>query len=234
MKAIVRLPDDLEDVAIRRRVSRFAVEVERRGRRVILHLPNSGRMTELLVAGTPGLATVARVPGRRTRGTLWAVRYAGRWVSVDSHMPNRLFLAGLAAGALPEFAGYDEARREVRFGASRLDFMLQGPSGTCYVETKSCNLVERGVAWFPDAPTARGAQHLRDLAAAVRAGHRAAVVWFVQRDDARVLRPYAAADPVFARELGAAGAAGVEAHAYGCRVTRKAIRVAGRVRVEVR
>ena len=109
------------------------------------------------------------------------------------------------------------------FGESRLDLRLQGPAGLCYVETKSVTLVEDGVGLFPDAPTTRGAKHVRSLAQAVKAGHRAAVIFVVQRDDAQALRPHDEADPDFGAVLRESVAAGVEAFAYGCRVTETAL-----------
>lgn len=228
---------------------------------VALHLPNSGRMTELLETGTLGLAqitvdlcrlkdgsrpgagadgrladdtarraeaNVRRAGGnvRRTAGTLLLVRYAGRWVSVDARMPNRLFARCLEKDCLPPFRGYTSWRPEVRWGHSRVDFLLEAPGRPpCLVETKSCNLVEDGLALFPDAPTVRGTRHLLELAEAVQQGLRAAVVWFVQRDDADALAPHRVADPDFAQALARARAAGVEAYAYRCRVEPEGITV---------
>jgi len=206
-----------------------------------LHLPNSGRMTELLEPGTLGLAQleeqaqqgpVDKPPTRRTVGTLLLVRYAGRWVSVDARMPNRLFARCLEADCLAPFRGYTTWRAEVRWGTSRVDFLLEAPDRPrCLVETKSCNLVEDGLALFPDAPTTRGARHLAELAEAVRSGLRAAVVWFVQRDDADALAAHQEADPDFARALVQARAAGVEAYAYRCRVTPAGVQVLGPIPV---
>ncbi|EKP95824.1 sugar fermentation stimulation protein [Thermaerobacter subterraneus DSM 13965] len=259
------------------------------GKVLRLHLPNSGRMAELLVPGTPGLAWIpaaapqpeqqaggtpaasrrqARAPlgppqplpgpaaaavrqppppsgtagragsaaegGRRTAGDLLLVSFNGRWVSVDARMPNRLFAAALDRRALLPFAAYRRWQTEVPWGAGRLDFRLEGagePLRPCLVETKSCNLVEDGTALFPDAPTARGARHLEELAQAVRQGWRAAVVWFVQRDDAARLAPHRRADPHFAAALARARAAGVEAYAYRCRVSPAGISLLGPIPV---
>ncbi|HEY8416661.1 MAG TPA: DNA/RNA nuclease SfsA [Limnochordales bacterium] len=218
-----------------------------------LHLPNSGRMTELLEPGALGLAALepaakpaggetgeahvqlaAELGGsaRRTAGTLLLVRYAGRWVSVDARMPNRLFARCLAENCLPPFRGYTAWRAEVRWGRSRVDFLLEAPDRPlCLVETKSCNLVEDGLALFPDAPTTRGTRHLMELAEAVQKGLRAAVVWFVQRDDATALAAHRVADPGFAQALAEARAAGVEAYAYRCRVTPDGVWVLGPIPV---
>ena len=115
-------------------------------------------------------------------------------------------------------ASFESVRREVRYGKSRLDLLFDGPPGLLYVEAKSVNLVEDGTAWFPDAPTTRGARHLRELQVAVREGYRAAVVFVVQRDDVERLMPYEDADPAFADALRVAIAHGVEAYAIACAV----------------
>src|SRR5690606_35914916 len=91
---------------------------------LLLHLPNSGRMQELLVPGTRALAALDGGGARKTDGTLLLVRYNDRWVSVDSRMPNKLFERCLADGRLPAFRGYDRWRAEVSWGKGRIDFML--------------------------------------------------------------------------------------------------------------
>lgn len=193
---------------------------------LLLHMPNTGRMQELLTPGTVGLAALDGGGERKTAGTLLLVRHEGRWVSVDARMPNRLFAQCLAANYLPPFHGYDEWRAEVTWGKGRIDFKLSGPDKPHYlVEAKSCNLVENGLALFPDAPTDRGTRHLTELAEAIEKGYRAAVIWFVQRDDAEQLAPHRRADPVFARALHDARSAGVEAYAYRCHVSPAGIEV---------
>lgn len=232
--ARVAWPQPLTLVTLCARRNRFAVEaVDGGGRRLYLHLPNSGRMTELLLPGTPGLAHLPARPRGRTAGTLLAVRHRDRWVGVDAGVPNRLFVAALKDGALEPFRGYRIRRREQPWDGGRVDFALEGPVGPCLVETKSCNRVDGGVALFPDAPTARGARHLRGLAAAAARGLRCAVVWFVQRDDAGALRPFEEADPGFAAAVAEAARAGVELYAYRCRVTPAAIELGAPIPVLV-
>lgn len=235
MPAAISFPTGMACVTLVRRVNRFAVSARAAdGRRLYLHLPNSGRMEELLRPGARGLAHLG-VAGtaRRTVGTLLLVRHKRRWVGLDARMPNRLFEAALRAEALPPFRGYRRWRREVRFGAGRIDFVLEGRGRTLLVETKSCNRVDGGIALFPDAPTARGARHLLELARALEPGRRAAVVWIVQRDDARVLRPFAEADPRFADAVRTAAAGGVALLAYTCRVTARRMVLLRRIPVEV-
>lgn len=212
------------------------MEAEYRGEPLLLHLPNSGRMSELLRPGAEALAWLrpAGAAGGRTAGRLVLVRHGERWVGVDAGLPNRLFAAALAGGRLEPFAGWRVVRAEPPLGAGRADFLVEGPGGARgVVETKSCNRVDEGVALFPDAPTARGRRHLEELAEAVRGGSRAALVWFIQRDDARLLRPFAGLDPAFAEAARRAAAAGVELYAWRCRLEPEGVTLLGPVPVEL-
>lgn len=238
----VPFPQPLSPVYVVRRLNRFVLEAaDDAGQTWRLHVPNSGRMQELLVPGAPALAHFHGRAGRRTAGTLLLVRYAGRWVSVDAHMPNRLFMRALEERALPPFNPYEHWQHEASVADVRLDFFLtSGQLGEsdviipdCFVETKSCNLVEEGVALFPDAPTERGRRHVEVLASLVGEGKRAAVVWFVQRDDAVCLRPHRAADPDFADALARAVDEGVEVYAYRCHVSPEGIAVEDAIPVYV-
>jgi sugar fermentation stimulation protein A len=201
------------------RDNRFRVTAELDGQRVWAHLPNSGRLGELLVPGRRVLLLEQPGAGRRTGYDLNLVEMDGRWVSVDARLPNDLFSEALSEDRLPPFAGYPWVRREVSHGRSRFDFLLEAANRSpCLVEIKSITLVQAGLACFPDAVTERGRRHLDELAAAVREGYRAAVVFVVQRDDATGMRPHDESDPDFGQALRAAARRGVEVYAYACRV----------------
>ena len=204
-----------------KRDNRFRVTVQMEGHLVWAHLPNSGRLRELLIPGRHVLLAPAQAPGRRTRYDLLMVDLDGTLVSIDARKPGPLLHEALQAGRLEEFAGYTQVRREVGYGQSRLDLALEGgpDGGRCFIEAKSVTLVEDGVALFPDAPTQRGRRHLGELARARADGHRAAVVFVVQRDDAIRFSPHDEADPAFGQALREAAQAGVEVYAYKCRVS---------------
>lgn len=226
----MKLRGELVDAIFVQRLNRFAAMVEVAGRREPAHLPNSGRMRELLVPGVEAL--VAARPGpRKTAYDLLMVRHGMRWVGVDSRLPARLLEEALAAG-LADLGPFDSIRREVPYGQSRLDLLGLGPGGPCLIETKSVNLVQDGVALFPDAPTARGTRHLEELRRAVEGGQRAAMVFVVQRDDALSLRPFEAADPLFASTLRAVAPA-VKVLAYCCEVSRGEICISRSVPMEL-
>ena len=208
------------------RENRFRVRVEVDGHPVPAHLPNSGRLTELLTPGRPCRLVPHPESHRRTPLDLLLVEYAGVLVSVDARLPGPLFAEAVREGWLSPFSNFTRLEREVRCGESRLDFRLDGPQGPLWVETKSVTLVEGGVALFPDAPTLRGQRHLRQLTALAARGERAAVVFIVQRPDAEVFMPHVWADPAFAAALAEAARAGVEVHAFRCDVSLTEIRIA--------
>ncbi len=215
------------------RENRFRVRVEVEGRILPAHLPNSGRLTELLTPGRPCRLVPHPEPRRRTPLDLLLVEYAGALVSVDARLPGPLFAEAVVGGWLPEFSGFVRLEREVRCGESRLDFRLDGPDGPLWVETKSVTLVEDGVALFPDAPTLRGRRHLHQLAAQVKRGERAAVVFVIQRPDAEAFMPHTRADPAFTAALVEAARVGVGVYAFRCDVRPEEIRITSPVPVSL-
>lgn len=151
---------------------------------------------------------------------------------------------GIELGTLRELAGYARLRREAPFAPfgparSRVDLLLDGPGWDpagppCYVEVKNVTAAEGGVAFFPDAPTARGRRHLEALAAAAAAGRRAVLCFCVQRGDVRALRPAEAIDPAYGEALRRAARAGVELLAYRARVSLEGLRLERRLPVRLR
>ncbi|MFQ5858747.1 MAG: DNA/RNA nuclease SfsA [Anaerolineae bacterium] len=229
----MRIDRPLVEGTFVQRDNRFRATVLVNGRPTKAHVPNSGRLHELLIPDQP--VTLAHVPAahRVTEYDLVMVRLGDELVSMDARLPSRLFHEAGAAGQLDAFAGYACIEPEVRFGESRLDFRLEKDDEHCYVEVKSVTLVEDGCGLFPDAPTLRGQRHLRELIAAVNEGHRAAVVFVIQRDDAQRFAPHERADPDFAQTLREAQVAGVEVHAFTCTVTPSEIVVNRPIPVEL-
>jgi sugar fermentation stimulation protein A len=216
---------DLIPAVFLERPNRFIVVARLRdGRHIRAHLADPGRLRELLLpgaalrlrpAGPPRKGAPARgaPAARKTRFTVALVRSPEPprpWVSLDTNLANRLAADLFESGRVPVVGKPSAVTREVRRGASRFDFLLTRRDGTeILTEVKSVTLVENGVALFPDAPTVRGARHVRELEAHVRSGGRALVLFVAQREDARVIRPNAATDPAFAAAVESAAGAGV-------------------------
>ena len=229
----MRFPPLVEGRFIKR-LNRFAALVDVERREYLAHVPNSGRMGELLVPGFRVLLVPApEGTNRKTSFDLVLVDTGSALSSADARLPNKLVAEALNRKRMPQFASYPVARAEQVFGESRLDFLLEGPGGQCYVETKSVTLVEDGVGLFPDAPTIRGVKHLRSLMAARAEGHQAAVVFVIQRADADAFAPHDVADPLLGATLREAVAAGVDAWAYRCQVNEQRIILADEVPVRL-
>lgn len=197
------------------RPNRFTLLVAAEGKEVRAHLPNPGRLAEVLSPGRRILLRPAP-PGRKTRFTAVGADLGAFLVSLDSTLPNRMFPRFLAEGVLPELAGFRILAKEPRLGSGRADFLLGRGGERLWVEVKSVTLVEAGVALFPDAPTRRGQRHLGELARVAQAGEGALVLFVVQRPDAERFGPNARVDPRFAAGFCQALAAGVEARALVC------------------
>jgi len=223
-----------------RRYKRFLADVELAdGSIVTAHLANPGSMMGLNAPGLEVWLEPNDDPKRKLKFTWRVVRLrkggpggaplgerAEAWVGIDTSVPNRVVGEALRNRAVPGLEGYESVRSEVKYGsASRVDFLLTGAGlPDAYIEVKNVHLVrEPGLAEFPDSVTARGAKHLGELAAMVAAGHRAVMLYCVQRDDATRLALAEDLDPAYARAWRAAEAAGVERIALGCYVSTSGI-----------
>jgi sugar fermentation stimulation protein A len=210
------------------RDNRFRATVSVGGVNAWAHVPNSGRLGELLTPGRPVWLAPAGSPERKTAYDLKLVEFESVLVSVDARLPNPLFAEALAKGTIPGY-DYPTVKPEVVRGSSRLDFRLLGPDGVCWVETKSVTLVREGTALFPDAPTERGRKHLRELMDIVSSGERAAVVFVVQRPDALRFLANRETDPEFADTLRRAAGVGVSVRAFTCEVSLAEILIGSEV-----
>ncbi|PKM80626.1 MAG: DNA/RNA nuclease SfsA [Firmicutes bacterium HGW-Firmicutes-14] len=196
------------------------------GETVAAHVPNSGRLRELFRPGREIYLEEKPEPHRVTKYDLALVEYNGNLVSVDARVPNRVVADAVENRELPEFSGYRVVRQEVKYGASRLDMLLENKNGLrFYVEVKSVTLVKDGIAMFPDAPTVRGARHMAELAGAVAKGYRGAAVFLIQREDARAFTPNDTTDPNFGEALREAAGMGVEIYAFLCNVSVMGVRI---------
>lgn len=220
-----------------RRYKRFFADVELPDGRVITaHCPNTGSLKGCLVEGARAILRDSGDLERKLRYVWQAIEIDGTLVNVDTGLPNRAVHEAVIAGAIPELAGYDEARREVKYGEnSRIDLLLSKKRSKklCYVEVKNTTLASGRTALFPDAVTERGRKHLGELAAMVAAGHRAVQFFFVSRDDAREFAPADEIDPGYGAALREAARAGVELIAYSARVTPASLELHRKLRLRV-
>ncbi len=223
----------LTEAVFLRRYKRFFADFELEGQVVTSACANTGRMTGLLTPGARALIQPAANPKRKLAWDWVAVEADGTWVGCHTAVPNTLGFEAVRAEAIPELRGYARIEKERKYGQenSRIDLLLTDPARPpCYVEIKNVHLVqEPGVASFPDAVTARGLKHLRELRAEVAAGHRAVMLYIVQRGDCQAFSPADAVDPAYGAGLRAAAQAGVEILVYSCHVSADQITLASRL-----
>ncbi|MHB1204486.1 MAG: DNA/RNA nuclease SfsA [Rhodospirillaceae bacterium] len=213
------------------RYKRFLADVRLpNGEVVVAHCANSGSMLSVKEPGSRVWLSPAADPNRKLRYTWELIEVENGMVGINTGLPNRIVAEAIAGGLIPELTGYPVLKREQKYGKnSRIDILLEGPGRPpCYVEVKNVTLkrVAGDLAEFPDAVTARGAKHLKELTDIVAAGGRAVMFYLVQRTDCRRFAVAADIDPAYGEGLTAAMAAGVEALCYGCRVGPDAITVA--------
>lgn len=202
-----------------KRLNRFEATVEIDGAEQLAHVPNTGRLRELLVAGATVLVRKFCSPSRKTQFGLILVKKDGIWVSIDSaNVPNRIMYEALIQKRFEQFRSYREIRREVAIYNSRFDFGLFSDDHEYYIEVKGVTLVEDRQAYFPDAPTTRGTRHLEELTRLRLAGKGAGVVFIIQREDADIIRPNDITDKDFGNALRKAQKAGVDLQAYVCKI----------------
>ena len=218
----------LTEARLERRYKRFLADVRfRNGRRATAHCANPGSMLGLARPGCRVWLSRSSAPGRKLAWT-WelAETEEGVLVGVHTGRANGLVDEALRRGGIAELAACTSVSREVRAsGGSRIDFLLSPPE--TWVEVKSVTLSRRpGLAEFPDSRTARGARHLRELAALALSGRRAVLLYVAQRGDCRRFAPARDIDPDYCLAVQEGIRAGVEILCYACRVGTEAVRIA--------
>ncbi len=222
----MRFPTPLLRGTLVQRYKRFLADVKLDdGRLVTAVCSNTGSMMGLTAPGSPVWLSESDVPTRKYRFT-WEMVEAdlGKGpvlVGINTGLPNKLVAEAISAARVKRLAGYPGFRREVKYGKnSRIDLLLEcATKGRCYVEVKNVHLSRRhGLAEFPDSVTERGTKHLAEMADMVREGHRAVMVYLIQRGDARRFSFARDVDAHYGKAFDAAMAAGVEAIALRCRM----------------
>lgn len=220
-----------------KRYKRFLADVEfEDGSVITAHCANPGSMLGLAEPGSAVWLSQSDNPKRKLKYSWELVEVdlgAGpTLVGINTSHPNPLVADAIQSGVIAELSDYPALRREVKYGVnSRIDILLEDNSlNRCYVEIKNVHLMrDSGLAEFPDSVTARGAKHLGELANMVREGHRAVMVYLIQRGDAESFSLARDIDPAYGEAFDAAKSAGVEALAYSCEISPDAIDVTRRI-----
>ena len=212
------------------RPNRFIAHILIDGKETVCHVKNTGRCKELLSPGATVWCEKSDNPTRKTQYDLIAVQKGDRLINMDSQAPNKAAFEWLSSGGLGEI---QNLRPETTYGASRFDFSFQKDGKRCFLEVKGVTLEHSGVCAFPDAPTSRGAKHLKELTALTKDGLGAYVLFVIQMSDVSYLHPNDQTDPAFGKALREAAAAGVQILSMDCAVTPDTMRLQSPVEVKL-
>jgi sugar fermentation stimulation protein A len=213
-----------------RRYKRFLADVRLAdGSTVTAHCPDPGSMLGIAVPGRPVALSHSASPRRRLPYTLEMIDLDGVWVGVHTGRTNAFVAEAVHSGAIAEIPPPAASwRREVVWEDSRFDFHFHAGRQETYLEVKSVTLRDgRGRALFPDSVTVRGQKHLRTLMRLATAGHRAVMLYWVNRSDCSSLSPADSLDAEYGRLMRAAKEHGVELLAYRARVAPKQVTLDG-------
>nr|WP_321459894.1 DNA/RNA nuclease SfsA [uncultured Cohaesibacter sp.] len=209
------------------RYKRFLADVELEDGTVITaHCANPGSMLGLKDAGSRVWLSKSDNPKRKLAYSWELLELDEAMIGINTAHPNRIVEEAILARQITELAGYEHLRREVKYGKnSRIDLLLQDEAkADCYVEVKNVHLLRQpGLAEFPDSVTKRGAKHLAELSDMVKEGHRAVMLYLVQRTDADRFALAGDIDPAYAEAFAQATSQGVEAIVYLCDISTSEI-----------
>lgn len=217
------------------RPNRFIAYVNIEGRKETVHVKNTGRCKELLIAGSKVYLSVADNPNRKTKYDLIAVEKQREGnnpllINMDSQIVNDVAEEWLKGGNL--FSENAVVRREVTYGKSRFDFYIEDMDRKVFLEVKGVTLEHDGVVSFPDAPTERGIKHIRELMKCMEEGYEAYILFVIQMKDVTSFHPNDSTHRAFGDALRQANNAGVKILAYDCKVTPKSIELDGQIVVQ--
>lgn len=199
------------------RYKRFLADVVLEdGSAVTAHCPNSGSMKTCTGPGWQVLLSPVDNPKRKLKYTWELVHNGNCWIGINTHRANRLAVEAIQEGWIPELGGYETLQTEKKYGQnSRIDILLTSAEKKCFVEVKNVTLVEEdGFYKFPDSITSRGLKHLHELSDMVKQGHRAVMLFVIQRSDGTIFKPASKIDPQYTAALKDAYGLGVEILAY--------------------
>jgi sugar fermentation stimulation protein A len=197
------------------------------GEEIIAHCANSGSLLGLSIPQSRVYVSPAMGETRKLKYTWELVESQNTWVGINTSWPNILAQEAISQKQIPELSGYDSITREVKYGTnSRIDLLLKSTNKPwCYVEVKNVTLAVGESAQFPDAVTARGTKHLMELQEIVRLGHRAVMLYIVQRRDSHFFSLADHIDSVYAKTCKEALKQGVELLCYQCHVSPEEISI---------
>ena len=213
------------------RPNRFIAHVELDGHIETVHVKNTGRCQELLLPGAKVILEESSNPARKTKYDLICVNKAGRWINMDSQIPNRAAKEWISAGGL--FPEPVAVQTEKTYGNSRFDLYVESSVRKAFIEVKGVTLEEQNVARFPDAPTLRGVKHVEELIRCMEDGYEAYLLFVIQMKGIVRFEPNWNTHHEFGETLRKAKSAGVNILAYDCHIEKNLIEIEDPVPIDL-
>lgn len=194
-----------------KRYKRFLADVElANGEIITAHCTNTGSMKSCIEIGAPVLLSPSDNPNRKTAFTWEMIKINHKWVGVNTNMANKIAIELVQKNAILGLQNLSDIKGEVKFEDSRFDIFAKDGEKELWMEVKNVSMKVDDWALFPDAPTTRGQKHLKTLMRAIDLGHRAAMIYIIQRTDISKFGPAKDIDPEYTRLLKLAKEKGVE------------------------
>jgi sugar fermentation stimulation protein A len=204
------------------RYKRFFADVEFKGEKYTIHVPNTGSLKGVIDKSKKQKCwfSLHGDTTKKLQGTLEAVQAVnGTWVGVNTANPNKIVQEAIHRGIekeKPHFKHWDYGfyRSEYKISKeTRLDGIFcktekdleSEKAKKHFIEIKNTTYVEEhdGKLWamFPDAVTERGQKHIKEMMELMKSGHRAEFIFTVQRNDVVGFKPAEKLDPEYASLL---------------------------------
>lgn len=222
---------EIEKAIFIKRPNRFIAHVLIDNKEEIVHVRNTGRCREILTAGTKVILEKSENLNRKTKYSLICGYKGNMLINIDSQIPNAVVYEGILDNKIKELTGITKLKREVFFKNSRFDIYFETENKTGFVEVKGVTYEDNGIAMFPDAPTLRGAKHVKEMAEAVKEGFDGYIFFLIQIKGIKYFTPYVKMDEKFASALKYASKNGVKILAYNSILTEDEIILGNEVKV---
>ena len=219
-----------------KRYKRFLADIQlESGEIITAHCPNSVSMRTCATEGWEVRLSFHDNPKRKYPYTWEMVNNGKCWIGINTGLPNKLVNESIIEEKIREIRGYTEIKHEVNYGKnSRIDLLLLNENDLCYVEVKNVTLVEEdGDYYFPDSVTKRGRKHLYELADMVKQGHRAVMLYVIQRSDGNQFKPARHIDSAYSKSLKEVHEQGVEILVYRAEVKPEEIKIVEKIPFEL-
>lgn len=223
--------DNIEKAVFQSRPNRFIAQVELQGHTETVHVKNTGRCRELLIPGTEVILEKSSNPARKTKYDLICVNKSGRWINMDSQVPNKAAAEWIRNGGL--FQEEVMVKTEKTYGNSRFDIYAESERRKAFIEVKGVTLEADNIARFPDAPTERGVKHVEELIRCLEDGYEAYLLFVIQMKGIHRFEPNWDTHHAFGEALQRAQNTGVKLIARDCLVTEDTIEIQDPVEISL-